>query len=443
MRDTVMFRLKDRRVTTAIGVVLALMIAGVGYFVLDDDSKGAGSNPSGASTDREAAAFDFADCVRGEGIEDYPDPTVEDDGSIVFDHLSSLDASESELAVAQEACHNILDEAEPNGSPSRAPSGVGEPAEGWEEVVPGGDCACADGSDYSFFARDSSPDKVVLLLDGGGACWSASTCAPDGDNEYQTTVDAPNDEGVFNVSDERNPFADYSFVYVPYCTGDVHLGNAVTEYTADLTVHHKGYVNGTAALDYLAETYPDATEVVVMGISAGSVSAAHYAALAADRLPEATVTSIADSSGGYPDQAELNGILTGSQWGTTDALTGALTDVAPEHRSIPGLSVSAAERHPDITFARYDHAYDAEQTSKMSLTGAPTDDLLGLIDANDAQIEKAGVKLHSYTAPGDRHGVVVGDDFYTESVDGVLEWADAVVNRNPVDDVRCADCSTS
>ena len=118
---------------------------------------------------------------------------------------------------------------------------------GWEQVVPGGDCQCSDGSEFSFWVREANPKKVVVYLQGGGACWSAKTCAPGGDL-YDTSIgsdDAPTGQGgIFDFADKRNPFADYSVVYVPYCTGDVHIGNATTEYAPGLTVHHKGYVNG-------------------------------------------------------------------------------------------------------------------------------------------------------------------------------------------------------
>src|SRR4029453_13371863 len=122
----------------------------------------------------------------------------------------------------------------------------------------------------------------------------------------------------FDVADERNPFADYSVVVVPYCTGDVHIGNATTEYTADLTIQHKGYVNGTAALDHLAATFPGATDVVVMGESAGSIASPLYAGLVSDRLPKAQITVVADGSGSYPDARRFNNLITA--WGAGNAL---------------------------------------------------------------------------------------------------------------------------
>ena len=47
----------------------------------------------------------------------------------------------------------------------------------WEKVVPGGDCACADGSEFNFWVREADSAKVVLFLDGGGACFDPTTCA--------------------------------------------------------------------------------------------------------------------------------------------------------------------------------------------------------------------------------------------------------------------------
>ena len=103
----------------------------------------------------------------------------------------------------------------------------------WETVVPGGDCACADGSEFNFWTRQADPTKVVLFLEGGGACFDATTCAFTADSTTYDWNISPDDDpalmsGIFDFANPENPFADYSFVYVPYCTGDVHLGNLRT-----------------------------------------------------------------------------------------------------------------------------------------------------------------------------------------------------------------------
>ena len=315
--------------------------------------------------------------------------------------------------------------------------------EPWERVVPGGDCQCADGSEFRFWVREANPQKVVFYLQDGGACFSAETCAPDRDLYNTKVSEGPDGQGgIFDFADERNPFADHSFVYVPYCTGDVHIGNTTKEYAPGLTVEHKGYVNGTAALDHLAATFPGATDVVVIGESAGSVASPLYAGLVSDRLPDARITVVAHGSGSYPDAPGFTELI--AAWGF-----GSVIPPWPEHAgltaeqwSFPGLFIQSRRHEPDIVFARVDYAYDATQESWFPFVGVPAGDLLSRIDANEAEIEDAGVNVHSYVAPGEEH-VVFGDGpFYTETVDGdaLVDWVTRLIEGEPVDDVHCRAC---
>src|SRR4029450_10176352 len=173
--------------------------------------------------------------------------------------------------------------------PSQVASATGGPdasTSTWEKVVPGGDCECANGSDFSLFERRAAPTKVLFFLDGGGACFDAETCAFVGEGyDWKINDDPASEEGIFDFSRANNPFLDYSFLYVPACTGDAHLGDVTRKYSPELTVEHKGFVNGTAALDYLAENYPDASQVVVVGKTVGSIAAPVDRGLASVPLP--------------------------------------------------------------------------------------------------------------------------------------------------------------
>lgn len=332
------------------------------------------------------------------------------------------------------------DDSDPDTTPSTATD------TGWQEVVPGGDCQCSDGSQFNFWVRQANPNKVIFYFQDGGACFSAETCAPDSGHYHTTITESPGQGGVFDSTDERNPFADYSIVYVPYCTGDVFIGNATTDYAPGLTIQHKGYVNGTAALDHLATTFPDATDVVVMGESAGSVAAPLYAGLASDRLPDANITAVANGSGSFADVPEINSQMADA-WGTENAIpewpeNAGLT--AEQWTNLPGLFVQSGRHDPAIVFARVDYAYDERQTLRNQLYGI-TDDLLSLIDANEAQIEDAGVNVNSYIAPGDNHILLTDRLFYTESVNGELlvDWVTRLIEGEPVDDVHCTDCEAT
>jgi Pectinacetylesterase len=283
-----------------------------------------------------------------------------------------------------------------------------------------------------------------LFFQDGGSRFSAEACAPER-GFYNTTIsEGPDRAGVFEFANERNPFADYSVVLVPYCTGDVHLGNATPQSGPNLAVQHKGYVNGTAALDYLAATVPGASDVVVMGESAGSVAAPLYAGLVSGRLPEAHITVLANGSGSYPDLPAVNHRYAAA-WGAADVIPcwPENAGLTANQWSATRLFIQSGRHDPDIVFARVDYAYDDRQEIWYPLVGIPTGDLLERIDANETQIEGAGVNLLSYIAPGDDHTALSDQAFYTETVNGVVlvDWVTRRIEGQPVNDVHCTSCT--
>ena len=409
------------------------------------------------------AAFEYAQCVRDNGIGDYPDPQVLEDGGItIASPLDVTTAGNEEVAAAQAACLHILEEAGPasvdppgstpdGASPSgSSPAGASE----WDKVVPGGDCVCADGSEFAFWERQADATKVVFYLDGGGACTDATTCAftgINGESDFYNWSVAGEDPGfpgggILDFGRVDNPFADYSFIYVTSCTGDGDLGDITRQYSPGLTVEHNGFVNGSAALNYLAEHYPDATQVVVVGNTGGSVAAPIYGGLVADLLPDAQVTVFGGGSGHWPDDPELNAEILGELWGVyrtmpdwevNDGLTAG-------DWGMPRFWIQAGRHDPDIVMARFDFAYDRNAARVLESLGVAMS-TLEVIDANEAAIEDEGVVQHSYIAPGDGHRILELDEFYELEVNGVrlVDWVAALIAGEPLDDVHCDTCETA
>jgi hypothetical protein len=330
-------------------------------------------------------------------------------------------------------------------------SGSGVPASAeWQMVTAPPNCKCSDNSPYSFWVREADPTKVVFFLQGGGACFDAQSCSPASGIYKRTTGPEDNPAslgGIFDATNEKNPFADYSMIFVPYCTGDVHLGSAVQQYSDELTVHHNGYVNAVTALTDMTERFPRATQVVVAGESAGSVPTPLYAGLTTDLLPEARVAVIADSSGSYPDAPGLNAAI-GQLWGATDIVPDWPVNegLSADDWSFPALFIQAGKHSDRITFARHDYAFDGVQSTFVQIAGTSPTALLDLIDGNEQQIEAAGVELSSYVAPGTSHTVLSQDGFFSEIVEGVLfvdwisELIDGMANGDQPDDVHCTVC---
>jgi Pectinacetylesterase len=362
-----------------------------------------------------------------------------------------------ELAAGEAVCGHILDEAgwprDPSGSLATAvdaPSGaVSAGVSEWEKVVPGGDCMCADGSEFAFWERRADPTKVVLFLDGGGTCYDATTCAftglsAGGEANYDWSIygeDPAAEGGIFNFARPDNPFAEHSFIYVPSCTGDLHLGDAAREYSLELTVEHNGFVNGTAALNYLADHYPDAAQVVI--VDKGTAAAPVYGGLVADLLPDAQVTVFGANSGAVPDNPDLNAEF-GELWGAYNTM--------PDWEVNHGLTardwgprrfwIQAGLHNPRLVLARFDFAYDQEAAEEAESLGLDPSQLLATIDANEAAIEAASVVQHSYTAPGNGHTILENETFYEVEVDGVrlVDWVAALIAGQPLDDVHCDQC---
>lgn len=317
-------------------------------------------------------------------------------------------------------------------------------AGGWEQVSAPSTCRCSDGSPYHYWIRRADPQRVLFFLEGGGACFSAATCGPESPTfKVNLTGDLPEaDQGIFAFDDDRNPFASWSMVYVPYCTGDLHLGDATRDYGDGVVIQHNGSVNASTALAAMATAFPDADEVVVAGASAGSASAPLYGGLAHDAIPDARITVVADGSGAYPGDEGITSAI-GSLWGVTNRLPAwPSSEGAPDSAwSLPGLFVQAGRHVPDITMATINNAYDDVQAGFSALIGS-TGDLRDKILANDEWIEAEGIEVRSWVTPGTGHTIIARPELYDTEVDGTAlhEWLAALVAGDDVPDVRCTEC---
>jgi hypothetical protein len=323
-------------------------------------------------------------------------------------------------------------------APDAGPSWVSHPG--------GPECMCADGSDYWIHSRDGDPDKVVLYFQGGGACFTEGMCDFE-DGTYKVTTgedDNPGDDGtgIFEFDNPDNPLADWSFVFVPYCTGDVFLGDATTTY-GEITVEHNGFENAMYGLDFVIENYGDASQLLVTGSSAGGVPAPLFGGLASDRLPDDTdIAVLADASGGYATNPLQNQVI-GNLWGTTNNVPdwSVFDGVPPEEYGIPDLYRFAGNHAPEIRMARFDNAFDGVQVSFSAMAGLEGG-LLEVLDFNETLTEDNGVDLDVYVAPGDDHTVLGRPEVYTMEVEGVafVDWLTEFVDGGAPGDVRCTDC---
>lgn len=324
--------------------------------------------------------------------------------------------------------------------------------DGWNTIEPGDPTTCSDGSPFSFFVRPGNPELVHFYLEGGGACWNGPTCDLNGRPTYSPVVnetDGQSANGVFAFDREDNPLRDYTTVFVPYCSGDVHLGDRTVEYTVSdeegertFTIEHRGLANGRAAMDWLEAHLGSPSAIFVSGSSAGSIPSPVYASWLAEAWPDARVTSLGDGAGGYRGVSEEPPYLS---WGTQEALDWPRLTGLGSEMSFEDLYVAAAARQPRVRYATYDTAEDSVQLDFLRLGNQPTDSLLPLIDANYDEILAANPEFRRFVAGGDLHTILRSPEVYTYRVGDrrFVDWlTDLVEGRDP-GSVRCDDCAVA
>ena len=321
-------------------------------------------------------------------------------------------------------------------------------ANDWERHAPGGRTLCADGSAFHFYTRAGDPEKLLFYLRGGGGCSSRQYCDPDMTPTYRRNAGGPPGKtGIFETSNSDNPLADHTVVFVPYCTGDVHIGNVDREYPpveagqAPLVIPHRGFENVASALRWTTSNLnPD--DIFVAGSSAGAIPSPFYAARLARLYPDARVAQLGDGGGGYRSEGSS---AENDAWNAISALSTepGFEGMTPETFQFALLYSRAAARHPNVMFTQYDAAEDSVQRSFIRRSGRDASSLLANLRANHADIRASGAaNFASFVAGGESHTILGRQLFYQFAAgsQGFQEWVTDLVHYRPLQSHSCADC---
>jgi len=203
----------------------------------------------------------------------------------------------------------------------------------WEavELPASSGASCGNGTPYRFFVNRTPLSKdLVLVYEGGGACWDQNACSgigplsaanPDGvPADYLQQLNSAAYGLVTPFSSRNDPFQavqtqSWNIVYLPYCTGDVHAGSKTRTYSdanpsSPRVQHFRGQANIRAASQWLRDTLGKPKNLMLTGFSAGGVgSTVTYELVRGTLQATGKVSLLADSgplmmapSGGTPAQ---------------------------------------------------------------------------------------------------------------------------------------------
>ncbi len=305
----------------------------------------------------------------------------------------------------------------------------------WERIDGGPGTSCALGTPFFFWVHRGSSDRLAVYLRGGGACWNRNTCDPKRQPSYVWSIDgvsAPA-HGLAQFDNPANPVRDYTMVYVPYCTGDLHLGTIDVTYAENLTIRHRGRANVDAALGWIYQNITAPEVVLVAGGSAGALPSPVYALEVARRYSDARVVQIGDGAGAFRRAMSL------TQWGGVDGLKRD-----PAFESMDSASPSYLELYeivgrtmPRVQLAQINSADDSVQRHYLNLRGSADTRVAAWLGRNMAQLRRLIPGFRSYSVPGTMHTVLVRPQFYATSFGNLPlhEWVADLLNGNAVTDI--------
>lgn len=323
-------------------------------------------------------------------------------------------------------------------------------AAGWTKIEPGGDTICSQGTPYAYFVHPGTVNRLVVYFEGGGACWNDFTCSDPGTYFDDSVDESDNPEnwttGIGDLDNPDNPFKDWFLVFVPYCTGDVHWGDTTHTYTVESTdteIHHKGFVNLTAVLDWVQDNFEQPEKIFVSGCSAGSYGSVMGAPYIHELYPDVPLYQLGDAGAGVITDDFLEGGF--SNWGADQNVPDWIPElqVPVTELTVAKLYIALANYYANDRWSQYNAAHDEVQAFFYATMGG-AGDWGDLMLASIQEIQDNAANFHSYTAPGAIHCITGGDIFYTREVEGVrfVDWVDAMVNDEAWDDVMCTDCET-
>ncbi|HEY5944972.1 MAG TPA: pectin acetylesterase-family hydrolase, partial [Kofleriaceae bacterium] len=230
------------------------------------------------------------------------------------------------------------------------------PAMQWQYFeIPG--TKCLDGTPAGFSVNfNPASTKLFIYLEGGGACFNqyCESLFTRGPNE-------PGAGGVFDRTNAANPVKDWTWVYVPYCSGDVYAGQADTMLAGKMR-HFNGYANFTAFLERWVPSF-ESDHVVLSGSSAGGFGAAVNFAQTQRAFGSTEVTLIDDS--GPPMSADVFPPCLQALWRTTWGLDKTMLTEC-------GADCSDPDKFIEDTFAHVRTTFPAMHGGLFSSTGDQT-----------------------------------------------------------------------
>ncbi len=287
---------------------------------------------------------------------------------------------------------------------------------------------CYTGMPYQVNIRPGTVNKVLLYLEGGGACWNASNCFGPAPLAKGSAGSAPS-VGILDPSLDDNPFADWNIVYAPYCDGSVFSGDNDVMYGNRLAYHH-GVQNLSAALTQMLEAFPDPELIVVAGSSAGGYGTFTGYGVTRVAYPDTHILVFDDSGPGIQNHAAIEDMAQRDEsWQFRQFIPETCTRCDEQ---ITYLTEWSLERDPDLRVAFFNYLQDGVLRFFLGLGADPFQNLL--LEVTDDLHSRQGERFQRFFPEGMTHTVLLSPEFFELELEDttVRDWTVGFLEGTPV-----------
>ena len=326
----------------------------------------------------------------------------------------------------------------------------------WNKVRMNDNCKCSDQSDFWIYSKKGNSDNLIVHFSGGGACWDDKSCTnPIGytsingfyfPNIFEWTFKGFV-KGAMENQDDRNPFKDWNIVFIPYCSGDLHIGNQSNEYIDPegntLEVVHNGKTNVLSAINWIKENFHQPQKVLISGESAGGFGSIFWTPEIVEMYPASKFYQLSDcsfiDSEVLLDAVELWNAETEKTFGykiDTDILNSALYNSRQQLIETEITFLQSFTLYDEVLL-RFEAAINNKNTENNSYIFDWSNQMLKAVHENadslnnyyffitDWKINKEGKTPHT---------LIANDGFFECSEEGIKfkDWlADVVIKEQP------------
>ncbi len=292
----------------------------------------------------------------------------------------------------------------------------------WEvySYDPSSPARCFNGSPYIVSLHRGDPQKVLLYLEGGGACWDYTTCYSEKLAKSGANPAIP--MGMLDPTNPANPFKNYSIIYASYCDASVWSGDNDVDFTgATETTYFHGLANLSAAVTLMKQDYINPSTIVVAGSSAGGYGTFMGYFVTRTQYPFTTLNVINDSGVGLfnPQESSLfQHIL--ATWNLSRIIP---SDCPKCSQQMSYLADWALDNDPDVNFGFFSY-YNDMVIGSVFLQMSTADFKSLLLSVTGAIHAAHPTHFERFFVDGDIHTVLELPAYYTMQVSGttISQW---------------------